>query len=216
MPKKRAKSRLFKQKLDLNAAAVESTVPLAMTQTELLDMFVTTASQGITSETTLLTGTFFMPETWNPESDFPDDLREALIEFHIAGRMTTDAAAGTFTVRCRLGGTVVITDTHGEQNSRTGNRWSVWGHVTLGPRDGSLGVGTDANAVMNRIAQIGLFANETGIETQSAVGIAVDYEGMNTCTVTIQSSDAGTSIGECQGWMKITYRRPLDIRTRLT
>lgn len=214
MPKNRYEKSKVLKPLQLNAAAAETAIPLPPPSTEILDQFVTTGSQTITSETTFLSGSFFMPEPWQMESDFPNDLSEALIEWCLSGRITTDAAPGNLTVRCRLGGTVVVSDVYGEGVSKTANRIHFLGEFTLGPKDGAAGVGTDCNGSILRLAQNNLFTTQIALETDSTVGIAVNYNDINTMTVTLQSSDAGTSIESAHGWMKITYRRPLHVKTR--
>lgn len=208
MPKKRANSRLlpttFGREAFTELASEDSRYhPF---QTEILDQFVQTVSQGITSETTMLEGTFSMPESWdgiNPEN------QQAIIEFWLWTLVSTDAAAGTTTVRLKIGSSVVTSITLAEANSQT-NRSAIYvGTLSLGPSDGGTGVGVDANGSIYRVNEAGLHSTAVPASASGAVlGIGLDYTGENTASMTIQSGDAGTNIDSCHGWMKITYRVP--------
>lgn len=214
VPKKREGSRLFPASPLARASNAGATVATAetvfspFTSVEVLDKFVTNANQGYTSETTLLTGVLRMPGSWDPVQG--EELQEAIVDFWLSGIFSSDAAAGTTTVRVRVDGTELLATQFNEANNMTSQPATWLGSVLLGPSDAGAGSGTDANASVMRTNAQGLTpSGNTAVANFAGPSLDIDYNSDITITVTIQTTDAGTSLDECHGWMKVTYRGPL-------
>lgn len=209
MPKK---NKLFPQRLldarSLAIGTIDNSLSHPDVETEILDKFDTTASQGYTSELTLLSGTLLMPESWDPNAGL--ELQEAVVDFWLAGIITTDAAAGATSFRVRVDGTQFLIRSIGEANSVTNGQFVLRGEVVLGPSDGGTGVGTGANGsfTLNSTGNLWASGAQVAVDTTSTTGVGISYNGDVVVAVTMQTTDAGTSLAECHGWMRVTYRLP--------
>lgn len=158
------------------------------------------AATAITSETVLMSGYFNLSD-WNSTN--------AVIEWQVSGTMSTDAAAGVTSLRVNgeesdTAPSTLLTIGGNEVNSRTNDSWLYFGSVLIANGDVSAYGGRNSAAI---------YATQGFSVTSVVPVITVDITKQLYFEITIQSTDAGTTIDNMQGWMDVQFSDPLGTLT---